>query len=303
MSDAQETSDQSTVETDQTTDDQTTEASDQTTDQSAEQKASDAWGADWREKHADGDEKVLKRLQRYTDPGAAMDAMLAAQNKIASGDLKSALPEDATEDQIATYRQDNGIPDTAADYEINLASGLVIGEQDQPVVDSFLEAAHAGNFPPSQVNQALDWYMQHTEQMAEAQDIADDESAVVCEEALRLDWEGGEYRVNTTLARNFLDSAPEGLKENIMGGRMADGTPIGNNADMIRFLAQSAREINPIATIVPGTGEGAMQAITSEMGELRTLMGDRSSKYWKGAEANKLQARYKELVSANQKFG
>ena len=265
--------------------------------------SSDAWGADWREKHAGDDEKLLKRLQRYTDPGALINATVAAQNKIASGDLKTALPENATDEEKGQWREDNGIPATAADYSVELAGGLVIGEEDQPIVDSFLESAHATNMHPSQVNDALGWYMEHQGKMAEAQDESDEASRAACEDSLRAEWEGGEYRTNVNLANNMLDSAPEGLKENIMGGRMADGTPIGNSPDMIRFLASQARELNPIATIVPGAGEGAMNAITTEMGELRTLMGDRSSKYWKGPESKQLQARYKELVSAQQKYG
>jgi len=157
--------------------------------------------------------------------------------------------------------------------------------------------------PPEMVNGALGWYMAHQDKMAEAQNEIDDNAQVNCEDTLRKEWPGDDYRINNNLANAYLDSAPEGVKENWLGARLADGTPLGNDPDTIKFLAQSQRELNPVATVVPGTGEGAMQAITSEMNELRTLMGDRASKYWKGPEANKLQSRYEELVSAQQRYG
>jgi len=92
----------------------------------------DKWGENWREEHSGGDEKTLKRLQRYTDPGAVINALTAAQNKIASGDMGAKLPENATETELADYRKATGVPETAADYDVQLPNGMVIGEEDQP---------------------------------------------------------------------------------------------------------------------------------------------------------------------------
>src|SRR5574337_1429609 len=53
-------------------------------------------GEDWaaiRTKIAGDDEKLAKRLARYSSVESVVDALVAAQNRIASGDLKSVLPE------------------------------------------------------------------------------------------------------------------------------------------------------------------------------------------------------------------
>ena len=59
-----------------------------------------AWGEDWRDKVAKGDAKKLSRLGRYASPEAVVDALIAAQNRISSGDLKPTLKKDATPEQI-----------------------------------------------------------------------------------------------------------------------------------------------------------------------------------------------------------
>jgi hypothetical protein len=87
-----------------------------------------------------------------------------------------------------------------------------------------------------------------------------------------------------------------------MGGRLANGTLIANDPSMLRWLASLSREVNPTATVVPGSGVNAAQAIQSEMQNLQTMMGDRSSEYWKGPKAEALQARFRDLASVQDKI-
>ena len=91
------------------------------------------------------------------------------------------------------------------------------------------------------------------------------------------------------------------MKEQLLGARLPTGEMLGNNPDALRWLSGLQREINPVATVVPGTGANAMQAIETEISELKGLMGDRKSEYWKGPTAQKNQARYLELITAQQK--
>jgi len=258
------------------------------------------WGDDWRQTYAGDDDKMQKRLERYGSPKAALDALVSAQNKIASGDLKSTLQPDATDEEKATWRTDNGIPEDAKGYEVELTNGMVIGDADQPLVNGFLESAHASNMHPSQVNDALSWYFDAQEQAYQQQDEADNTSKQNTEDALRAEW-GNDYRINVQLGNNLLDSAPEGLKEQLLGARLLSGEMFGNNPDALRWLSELSREINPVATVVPGTGANAMQAIESEIATLKGLMGDRTSEYWKGPKATSNQARYLELITAQQK--
>lgn len=270
-------------------------------DPPADPPSPDAWGEDWRKQYAGDDEKLQKRLDRYASPKAALDALVAAQNKISSGELKTVLPPDASDEERSAWRADNGIPESADGYEIQLGEGVVIGEADKPTVDSFLERAHNSNLHPDQVNEALDWYFDQQEEQILQRETQDEELRQTFEEELRAEW-GQDFRRNVQLANNIL---PDEIKEKLIFARLADenGTPLGSDPEVIRWLTGLAREINPIATVVPGSGANAMQAIESEVAELKGMMGDKKSEYWKGPNAQKNQARYRELIDAQQKHG
>jgi len=287
--------------TETTTSESTTTDTVLTTDDKVEQ-TTDNWGEDWRKNYAGDDEKMAKRLERYASPKAAIDALVAAQNKISSGELKTALQSDASDEETTQWREENGIPSEVDGYEIDLPNGIVVGEEDKPMVDSFLESSLASNLHPDQVNSTLAWYYDYQEQVMGQQQDADDQAKQTGEDALRVEW-GTDYRRNVQIANNFLDSAPEGLKEQIMGARLADGTPLGSDPSSLNWLVDMSRQINPIATVVPGSGTNAVQAIESELATLKGMMGDRSSEYWKGDNAAKNQSRYRELVETMQKHG
>lgn len=258
------------------------------------------WPDNWRELKANGDEKMLKRLQRYASPSAAIDALFEAQTRISKGDLLPTLKENPTPEEVADYRAAHGIPTEPTGYEINLPNGLVVGEADKPLVDEFLAKAHASNMHPAQVNETLGWYFDRAEQARVAQEERDTEARMATEDTLRAEF-GQDYRVNVKIAHDMLAQAPGELKTKLLAGRLADGTLIGNDPDVIRWLTGLSRELNPIGTVVPGSGTNAVQAVETEMAGLKKMMGDHSSEYWKGPMAAKNQARYKQLVEAVQK--
>ena len=259
---------------------------------------------DWaaiRTEIAGGDEKLLKRLSRYSSVKDVTDALIAAQNKIASGSLKSALPADATPEQLAEWRAENGVPAKPEEYDTTLPNGMVVGDLDKPVVDAFAKTAHELNMNAAQVKQTLAWYFAEQEkQIAELRqaDLAFQNESI---EELRSEW-GSEYKLNVNLIDGLLSQAPEGSKELLAGARLADGTPLASNPKIQRWLASLAREINPTATVVPGSGTNAAQAIESELATLKTAMADRNSSYWKGPTAEKQQARYRELLTVQEKL-
>ena len=114
------------------------------------------------------------------------------------------------------------------------------------------------------------------------------------QEALRQEW-GQEYRMNLSIARNYLEGAPEGVAQNLFGARLADGTLLGNNADVLNWLVEQARTINPVASVMPQAHGDPGKAMADEIKELETEMKDLNSDYYKN-EAK--QARYRELIDA-----
>jgi hypothetical protein len=254
---------------------------------------------DWATKrtaYANGDAKLLSRLSRYSSEKDAIDALIAAQNKISSGGLKAPLPENPTPEEVAAWRADNGIPITAKEYGVKIPEGM-----DAAQVDDFLATAHDMNMTPAQVEKAIGWQAAANQKFMEQRAEKDQAARETGTEELRADW-GSEYKLNINLITGLLDGAPQGVKEQIMGGRLANGTLIANDPSMLRWLASLSREVNPTATVVPGSGVNAAQAIQSEMQNLQTMMGDRSSEYWKGPKAEALQARFRDLASVQDKI-
>lgn len=256
------------------------------------------WPGDWREKIAGQDEKLAKRLARYASPNAVVEALVAAQAKISAG-VKEPLKADATPEEVAAWRKDNGIPDEPTGYKLDLGEGRVVGELDKPLVDAFLARMHAQNASPTLVNEALSWYYSEQDKFAEEQVKFDAENKAKATAALKQEW-GGEFDTNVQIALNYL---PNDIRDVFLAGRMADGTLVGDNPAVLRWLAGQGRLLDPTATVVPGTGMAAMQSIDNELAELTKLSGDHSSEYWKGPKANQLQARMLELLRAKARAG
>lgn len=253
------------------------------------------WSENWRELYAGEDAKMLARLQRYTTPKAAIDAMVAAQNRISSGELRAPLPATPTAEQVAEFRQQNGIPEKPEGYFEKLPDGLVIGADDKPMFESFAKGLHALNAPPQIAQYAVKWYNDFQEQQAARISENDTSQKATAEDTLRAEW-GADYRANIGHISNFLKSAPEGVADLVSNARGSDGKAILNDPKVVQWFASVAREMNPVGTIV-GSGD-SMKTVEGRMGELTKLMGNQSSEYWKGPTAEKLQAEFRDLVDA-----
>ncbi|MGF7446190.1 hypothetical protein V7P28_21410, partial [Klebsiella michiganensis] len=81
---------------------------------------------------AGDDAKYRKQLERYASPEALAKAHRELQSKMSSGEFRAAkLPENPTNEELARWRKDNGVPDKADDYLADLPSGIVLGDEDK----------------------------------------------------------------------------------------------------------------------------------------------------------------------------
>lgn len=246
------------------------------------------WPDDWRAKFAGGDEQKAARLQRYTSPQAIADALIAAQNKLRSGEVKPVLGKDAKPEEIAAFREAHGIPETPDKYDIR---DLDIAAEEKPLVEKFLTSAHGVHMTPEQVKTSLAAYSEIAEAARNERAAKDQEAKNAAEDALRAEW-GQEYRVNLNLITNMLDAASEGLRDKLLRGRLADGTPIGSSPEALRFLAGLAREKNPAGVVVP-SGVVTAQSVDDEIQKIEKTMRENRTAYNRD-EA--LQARYRQLI-------
>lgn len=255
------------------------------------------WGDGWRDALAGGDAKTLQRLGRFNSPEDMWRSYTALEARMSSGELKSALKPDATQEEITAWRKANGVPEKPGDYDLKFTDGLVIGEDDKPVIDQFLAVAHKNNLPTAAVRESLAWYYDSVQKQTEDRATKDTELARSAQDSLRNKW-GQEYRPNINAVHALLDGAPAGFKDRFLNGRLADGTPIGSDVAGLEWMANMSRQLNPAATVVPAGTANAGQAITDELQKFKAMMGNDNSEYWKGPKAKQNQARYRELVSA-----
>jgi len=168
--------------------------------------------ADWRADMHGGDEDIQKAIARYQSPKGVAKALRAAQVKL-SQSTASAVPvlaENPTDEQVAEYRQIMGVPSEMGGYIEELPDGVVIGDEDRPLVDSYLQAAHNANIPKQYTDVAMAWL--HEQNVQKAQDIKTLRAASVnaADEVLREEW-GPEYETNKLAMDNTLDQVAIGL--------------------------------------------------------------------------------------------
>lgn len=249
------------------------------------------WPGDWRDAMASGDEKLRQRLDRFTDPAALGKAYQEAQAKISQlgqNQGNQGPPEDASEEDVKTWREANGIPEAPDGYEISLLDGYELTPEDEPVLNSFKEAAHAGNLPPDVVNLAANWYANMAAEQRAAQVEADRVAEQQSADELRAAW-GDEFRGNLNAAASVLGD----LGGEVVEARMPDGRLLGNHPGFLSLMADLARQVNPIAGLMPA-GQSSATGVDQEITSIEKTMRDNPREYWKDQA---MQDRYGQLLA------
>lgn len=258
------------------------------------------WPADWRDKFAGGDDKAKTRLARFGSPLDIFKSFRELEAKLSSGKVRSELPENPTEEQLSAYRRDNGIPEDGK-YDTDLGGGFVWADGDKQTLDDFSKFAHDANMPQSEFKKSLAWYATFQQRQQETVAERDQQFRAQSEDALRQEF-GAEFRRNVNAVGALIGSMPEDVRGSFLLARMPDGRLIGDHPEVIRFLARTALELNPAATVIPGHSGDPMKSIGDRKAEIQKMMGDRSSEYWRGPKSVDLQKEFRDLVEAEQKL-
>lgn len=263
-------------------------------------------GKDWRALMAGEDKEALKRLGRFADPAQFFKSYKALESKFSSGEYRKQLPEGASDEEVKAWRKENGIPEEAKGYldKMELPDGLVLGDDDKPVAESFAEAAQEMNLPPEAFNGVIGWYYAQQDAIREQREEADAQHKQEAEDELRGKWEGPDYRRNLNAIQNMMAQWPDGLADRVLAGRTPDGKKIGDDPAFIQAMAYLANELNPAATLVPHSGADASKGIEDRIAEIKSWMGaakgsDNWKKYWKD---DKVQGEYRDLLTAQEKM-
>jgi hypothetical protein len=267
----------------------------------------------WRELLAGEDKKALTDLQRYTDPNAFYKGARELRAKIDSGEFKAApkpLPADATPEQKAEWRKTNGLPATPEAYveKLALPDGMVVGEADKPLVADFAKAMFESGASQDEMNRSVNWYYQMQDQLATKQAENDKQSIIDSQAELIGEWGPGDFKINMNAVGSLLATMPEDFRNALLTARTADGKLLGNTAALNRWAAQTARELNPAATIVPA-GADSGKTISAELESIEATLrkaqgGDQEAhRAYYGYEGKPgLEVRMRELIDIQQKM-
>lgn len=263
--------------------------------------------ANWRDQEAafvpEADRTAFRaKLDRFADKGAWLKSTRELETKLRSGAYKPVadFPEKGTDEEKATWRKERGVPDAPDGYKPELPGGMVVGDADKPIVDDFAKAAHAGNWDSKTFNQALGWYYQRLDAVAAERQAADDTHRNESTTALKDEW-GKDYNRNVQAVRNLLGKAPADVSERLTGGRTADGKLIGSDPAVLKWLAQTALDLDPLATVMPA-GRADVASLESRKGDIKKMMGDQTSDYWRGPKAAALQKEYRDILDAEARL-
>ena len=255
------------------------------------------WPDKWREEIAgteDKEAKRLTRLGRFDHPGRIFDSFLELEQTHKNADVRTPFPTEGNDEDKNKWRKGNDIPAEAGGYFEKLPDGLVVGEEDRPGMDVLVEAMHAVNAPTIATHAAMGAYYKHIENVATARAEMDADSKKTTDDALH-ELYGADFRRNVNDLNGWLSAGGEEVKAKLLSSRMPDGTPLGNDPDVLKWLIGQMRTINPLVT-VPGLGGGdPAAALDDEIATIENTMKNDNRAY---QGDKKMQDRYLTLLTA-----
>jgi hypothetical protein len=189
--------------------------------------------------------------------------------------LGSAIVQHVTDD-VGHVEQNHGV-DTARDDQLFGSFQLTLSNFG--VTDSrALSAARA-------------WYADFAKQADKQQAEQDTRDIKACLKTLLNKW-GADHAANMRLLNELMEELPEDVALPLYESRDGDGVHLLNNPAFVMFLVGAKRAIDSPVEDVHRTNTDA-----TELEEIKKMMGNSRSDYWRGPRAARLQARYLELIS------
>jgi hypothetical protein len=206
--------------------------------------------------------------------------------------------KDATDEEVASYRKQIGVPDTADAYEFAMPEGVEPTEVDTAFQAAMGEVMHANNVPAGAAKAMAAAYNDFVAKTAEAQVEADKQFAEQSETDLRKAWPGEEFDRNKTFANRavaqvFGEDLEEARHMETKDGRFFLDHPI-----VLKAFAAVGREMAE-GGLVPPLSEGERDAAQDQITAIRAKAADAQAR-GDSKEANRLFKQEQELIARTQ---
>lgn len=210
--------------------------------------------------------------------------------------MSTGLPENPTDEQLAAYREANGIP-VDGKYNVQLGEGLKLSESDQAMLSGVLEKAYSNNVPEGAVNEMLTSYFMARDKIMEDMDAQDNVDKQSFQRMSKENW-GTDHAANMNRITNQFNMLPQGIREEIANARLPNGQLLTNTMEFMNWVVSLDRQLNPID---PLPGEETTDLATADriIKESQQMIKDDPDKWYKDAEAQK---RFQQAVEAKQRY-
>ncbi len=252
---------------------------------------------DWRTDIAGDDTKYLAEIQRFETPLEYGNSFREAQQKIRSGNLAAVPGPEATDEDVAAYREANGIPKEVEGYFQDLPEGTVVGDDDKEIFADFFGTLHSQQVKPAVAHEIINWYNKFAEtEQAAVQDL-DTAQSVETNDQLRGDW-GADYRANMNLVQGVIKTFfGKDASENLLNGRYMDKRAFMNDPDVMKGFMAMARKLTPIMELTPSDSDPAT-TLNDEIAEIEKFMKEHRTEYMND---EKKQGRLRDLYDIRSK--
>lgn len=238
----------------------------------------------WKDEIAGEDKKLRSKIDRYKTPEDMAKALDAAQSLISSTRATPELPANASEDEVAKYRETYGVPATAKDYDL----GVEIPEDYKAGIDQFLEISHQNNRSNTEVKKSISDYLKFEEirsrQLVEQIQATKEES----EKQLKDNW-GALYETHKSTIEGFFTKTFGEEAEFVKNAYLSDGTRLGDNAKVLAQLLDISKNTTGAATIISNNIIQDHSSVSKRLKELDEMATNRGSAYW-GANHEQFKA-------------
>ncbi len=202
------------------------------------------WPDDWRERMAGDDEKLLAQLKRRKSPGDIIKSWQAAEQKIRSGEYKKAAPdEDASPEEVAAWRESQGIPKDASGYKLPTVAGYEWNDADKQTVGKLQEGLLEAGASQKAFETTMKFYVDIVREAREAQETADIAAKEAHEDARRAEY-GARFKPMNNLVNRMMkdpEVMPPGVAKAIAAARHPEtGVPLKYEKEFSRWLDDMA---------------------------------------------------------------
>jgi hypothetical protein len=260
-------------------------------------EGSTSWPTDWRTQMAEvavdekgnPDPKAAKLLERFQSPAEVAKALIAAQQKIRSGEYKRAAPSGDNPEEIKAWREEQGIPDSPDGYEIPGVDLSEIEPEAKAAIDHIRTRLHGADFDKGKATVVATIIQEVAAMEMERTAQADADRMDAVQDALRSEW-GPDYRKNLNMNGALLNQHFGEDMDAVLYARMPDGTRLADNPVFNKFLNAMARASGN-DVMFEGDASGGT-SIDARLEQIRQVMSTNINEY----HAKGLDVEYAQLL-------